>query len=245
MPPRQERPSAATDRRFPTKLSLIIPVYNEGATLEELLQRVLASPVDLEVILVDDGSSDDSPEILTRYADRPNVRVVSHERNKGKGAAIRTGISHVTGDVVLIQDADLEYDPGDYPAILAPFGDENVSVVYGSRRLLKSNPMSSLSFFLGGVTLTWVANLLFRTRITDEPTCYKAFRADLLKSLPLECTGFEFCPEVTALVAKRGIRIHEVPIRYYPRSRGEGKKIRAKDWFEAVGTLLRHRFRRS
>jgi dolichol-phosphate mannosyltransferase len=226
------------------KLSVIVPTYNEAATIEALLKRVLDTGLDLEVVVVDDGSSDETPEILRRFESDPRVVVVTQGKNSGKGSAIRAGIGSVTGDVVIIQDADLEYDPNDYRAILREFDDPEVSVVYGSRRLMKSNPMSSLSFFLGGVTLTWITNLLYGTRITDEPTCYKAFRTELLRGLPLQCRGFEFCPEVTAMVAKRGIRIKEVPIHYHPRLKSEGKKIRARHWFEAVGTLLKHRFRK-
>jgi glycosyltransferase involved in cell wall biosynthesis len=226
------------------KLSLIIPAYNEEATIGDLLDLVLASPTDPEAIVVDDGSTDGTMKVLERYADNPRVFVVAHSRCRGKGAAIRTGIAHATGDVILIQDADLEYDPRDYEVILSEFDNPGISVVYGSRRLMKSNRMSSLSFFLGGVTLTWITNALYGTGITDEPTCYKAFRSRLLRDLPLKCEGFEFCPEVTALVAKRGIRIKEVPIHYYPRLKSEGKKIRARHWFEAVGTLLAHRFRK-
>ena len=226
------------------KLSLIIPAYNEEATIGKLLDLVLASPTEPEVIVVDDGSTDGTVKVLERYADDSRVLVVGHSHCRGKGAAIRTGIAHATGDVILIQDADLEYDPRDYEVILREFDDPGVSVVYGSRRLMKSNRMSSLSFFLGGVTLTWITNALYGTGITDEPTCYKAFRSQLLRDLPLKCEGFEFCPEVTALVAKRGIRIKEVPIHYYPRLKSEGKKIRARHWFEAVGTLLAHRFRK-
>lgn len=227
------------------RLSVVIPVYNEESTLAELLNRVLAAPADLEVVVVDDGSTDGTGEILERYTHEPRVRVIRHARNMGKGTAIRTAIAHVSGDVVLVQDADLEYDPADYEVILARFTDPEVLVVYGSRRLLKSNPMSSVLFFFGGVTLTWITNVLYGTRITDEPTCYKAFRSEFLKELPLVCRRFEFCPEVTALVAKSGVRIHEVPIHYYPRRKTEGKKIRARDWFQAVGTLLRCRFQRS
>lgn len=226
------------------KLSVIVPAFNEQTTIEPLLQRVLGLGLDLEVVVVNDGSSDDTLQVVQRFAADPRIVIVSHERNCGKGAAIRTGIAHVTGDVVIIQDGDLENDPGDYRVILREFEDPSTSVVYGSRRLMKSNRTWPLSSLLAGLTLTWITNILFGTRITDEPTCYKAFRADVIRSLPLTCMGFEFCPEVTALVAKRGIRIKEVPIHYYPRSKSEGKKIRARHWFEAVGTLLSQRFRK-
>lgn len=223
-------------------LDVIIPIYNEENTLEEVIEKVLTSPLRPTIIAVDDGSSDGTPEILKRYGGNDRVHVASHKRNLGKGAAVRTGLDLATGDVVLLQDADLEYDPGDFGAILAPFEDPDIEVVYGSRRLNSSNPISSWMFFLGGATLTWFTNLLYGTRITDEPTCYKAFRRELLQSLPLRCSRFEFCPEVTAIVARRGIRIREVPISYSPRSRAEGKKIGVRDWFEAVYTLLRYRF---
>jgi len=226
------------------KLSVLVPAYNEASTIEALVEKVLGLDIDLEVVIVNDGSTDDTLEIAERLAADDRVKVVSYDRNRGKGAAIREGIGHVSGKFVIIQDADLEYDPNDYAAILREFEDPDVSVVYGSRRTMKSNPMSSLSFFMGGVTLTLITNILYRTGITDEPTCYKAFRTELLKSLPLKCEGFEFCPEVTAKVAKRGIRIREVPIHYYPRLKSEGKKIRAYHWFEAVGTLLSERFRK-
>lgn len=227
------------------ELSVIIPVYNEGDTIEEVIRRVLGSPTLPEIIVVNDGSTDGTSEILERYEDHPRVHVFSHSSNIGKGAAIRTAIAHACGDIALIQDADLEYDPGDYPVILAPFEDPAVSVVYGSRRLLRSNPVSSLRFRLGAATLTWLANLLYRTGLTDEATCFKAFRMDLLRGLPLRSMRFEFCAEVTALVARMGLRIREVPIHYHPRSRREGKKIGVRDWFAAVATLLRYRWRRA
>ncbi|MFH1690219.1 MAG: glycosyltransferase family 2 protein [Candidatus Eisenbacteria bacterium] len=222
-------------------LDVIIPIYNEEDTLAELLEKVLASPLRPTVIAVNDGSSDSTPEILRHYGNRERIRFASHERNLGKGAAVRTGIGMATGDVVLVQDADLEYDPDDFSSILEPFEDPDVMVVYGSRRLNPTNKRCSRMFLLGGASLTWLTNLLYGTGITDEPTCYKAFRRELLQSLPLRCMGFEFCPEVTALVARRGIRIREVPIRYNPRSRAEGKKIGLSDWFRAVLTLLRYR----
>ena len=226
------------------KLSVLVPAYNEASTIEALVEKVLGLDIDLEVVIVNDGSTDGTLAIAEQLAADARVKVVSYDKNRGKGAAIREGIGHLAGEFVIIQDADLEYDPNDYAAILREFKDPGVSVVYGSRRTMKSNPMSSLSFFMGGVTLTLITNILYRTGITDEPTCYKAFRTDLLKSLPLKCEGFEFCPEVTAKVAKRGIRIREVPIHYYPRLKSEGKKIRPYHWFEAVGTLLSERFRK-
>ncbi len=228
-----------------TQLSVIIPVYNECRTVGLLLDRVLASPVDLDVVLVDDGSTDGTANVLENYENHPRVQILSHTVNRGKGAAIRTGITHARGEFILIQDADLEYNPDDYAALLAPFSDSNVSVVYGSRRLNKSNPNGALPFLLGGLSLTWLTNLLYGTRLTDEATCYKTFRSDLIKNLPLRCNRFEFCPEVTALVSKRGIPIREVPIRYQPRNTSEGKKIGFRDWLEAVITLLKYRFRRT
>lgn len=225
------------------QLSVIVPAYNESATIRPLLERVLRSPIDLEVVVVDDASTDGTAEALRSFNCDARVRVVTHAQNRGKGAAIRTGIAHVSGEIVIIQDADLEYDPDDYAVILKKFEDPKISVVYGSRWKLRSNHISSPSFFLGGVALTALTNLLYGTHITDEPTCYKAFRSSLLKSLPLKCERFEFCPEVTALVARKGIRIVEVPIHYSPRKTSDGKKIRARDWFEAVGTLLQYRFR--
>ena len=175
-------------------LDVIIPVYNEEDTLKEVLERVLASPLEPTIIAVDDGSSDGSPAILEQYANNERVRVASHEGNLGKGAAVRTGIALASGDVVLVQDADLEYDPDDYGAILAPFADPAVEVVYGSRRLNRTNPTGSPMFLMGGVSLTWITNLLYGTGITDEPTCYTAFRRELLQTLPLSCMRFEFCP---------------------------------------------------
>lgn len=227
------------------KLSVIIPVYNEAGTLEEILRRVRATGLVDELLVVDDGSSDDSPAILARLASQgtPPLTILRHPRNRGKGAAMQTGLAAATGDVVLVQDADLEYDPSDYPALLAPFADPRVEVVYGSRNL-RRNPQSSFSFYWGGRLLSWVTNLLYRARITDEATGYKVIRTSLLREMGLERTGFEFCSEVTAKLLRQGVRIHEVPISYRPRSRAEGKKIQWSDGIVAIQTLLKYRFSR-
>jgi dolichol-phosphate mannosyltransferase len=169
-----------------------------------------------------------------------DIKIIYHEKNKGKGAAIRTAIKHVTGDIVVIQDADLEYDPNDYVALVKPIMDGTTTVVYGSRQLGLSNKHSYVSFYLGGRLLTILTNLLYRSHITDEPTCYKVFKSETLKSIPLNCARFEFCPEVTAKVLKRKIQIVELPIHYYPRKKEEGKKIKWKDGVHAIWTLLKY-----
>jgi glycosyltransferase involved in cell wall biosynthesis len=232
------------------KLSVILPTYNEEQTIRKLLSLVLnvqfppeSGPVKIEVIVVDDGSTDRTAEIV---ALEPRAKLVRHERNSGKGAAIRTALGHVTGEVVLIQDADLEYSVEDYPRLLRPFLDESVQVVFGSRFLLRRHPTGMYwTNWLANRILTMTANLLYNAKITDEATCYKVFRAPLIKSLPLRANGFDFCPEVTALVRKRGVTIHEVPVEYRGRSRAEGKKIRFKHGVEAMKTLVLHRLRRA
>ena len=229
------------------KLSVIIPVYNEAATITQVIERVLSVELDgveKEIIVVNDGSTDGTDVVLNGLAARwPNpLKIVHHERNRGKGAAIRTALEHVTGDVIITQDADLEYDPREYPRLLAPFKDPTVQVVYGSRNL-RRNPRSSWSFYWGGRLLSWIANLLYGSHITDEATGYKAFRTNLLRSLDLRSDRFEFCPEVTGKVLRRGIEIHEVPISYRPRSFDEGKKINWRDGLWAIWTLLKYRVR--
>jgi glycosyltransferase involved in cell wall biosynthesis len=225
------------------KLSVIIPVYNEAATLEEIITRVRATGLAAEIIVVDDSSSDNSPAILRRLQNStyPPLQILRHAQNQGKGAAIRTGLSAVTGDLVLVQDADLEYDPADYPVLLAPFADAKVKVVYGSRNL-RPNGHSSFAFYWGGRLLSIITNLLYGSRITDEATGYKVFCADLLKEIGLESNGFEFCPEVTGKILRRKIPIHEVPISYYPRTWAEGKKIQWYDGPIAVWNLIKYRF---
>lgn len=228
------------------KLSVILPAYNEEDTIEAVLDGVmgvdlssLPQPVELEVIVVDDASTDRTAEIA---AQNPRVKLVRHETNQGKGSAIRTAIEHVTGDVVLIQDADMEYFVSDYPLLLRPFLESDTQVVYGSRFLRRRRPVNMrLTNYLANRILTFLANLLFGAKITDEATCFKVFRADLLKSLPLRAERFDFCPEVTALVRLRGIGIREVPIEYRARTRAEGKKVMWTDGLAAVRTLLAYR----
>jgi glycosyltransferase involved in cell wall biosynthesis len=230
-------------------LSIIIPVYNEESTLERLLEKVLhlqlVNGVGKEMIIVNDCSRDRSEEIaqevIARYPDA-SIKYARHDVNSGKGMAIRTGLQLVTGDYVVIQDADLECDPEDLNPLLNYLIVHNEQVVYGSRFLHWENKHVSPSFFWGGQLVSWIANILFCQRLTDEPTCYKMFDAKLLKSIRLRCTGFEFCPEVTAKVSKLGYKIKELPIHYYPRSSKEGKKIKWHDGIKAIWTLLKFRF---
>lgn len=234
---------------MPQKLSIIIPSYNEEKTIIALLDKVirvcLINDMQKELIIIDDGSKDATSQIVTEYMQNhphETIKLISHNINQGKGMAIRTGIENVTGDFIIIQDADLEYEPEDYNLLLPVLITRHDLVVYGSRFLMKENKHSYISFYLGGLFVTAVTNILYGQRLTDEPTCYKAFDSKLLKSIPLKCTGFEFCPEVTAKVAKRGIIIKEIPIRYYPRSICEGEKIRWTDGLFAIWTLLKYRF---
>jgi glycosyltransferase involved in cell wall biosynthesis len=225
------------------KISIIIPVYNEVNVLPMVLDRVMkaALPVgcEKEIVIVDDGSTDGTSELLEKYK---GLVVVHHSvENFGKGAAIRIGIRKATGDVVLIQDGDLEYDPNDYIKVLQPLVDGTATVVYGSR--FKGN-LKGMKFanWLANKMLTLAANVLYGARITDEATAYKAFRADVLRGMRLKCLRFEFCPEVTAKARRMGHEIHEVPIQYNARGILEGKKIRWQDGFHAMWTLVKYRF---
>ncbi len=229
------------------KLSIVMPVFNEKNTITEILKRIEAVDLGLgkEVIIIDDYSTDGTREILKAYEDK--YRILYHEKNRGKGRALRTGLAEASGEITVIQDADLEYDPNDFKIMLEKIMEPGVRVVYGSRRLQHSYFKSRHSghiYAFGGILITWFANLLYNSKITDEPTCYKMFKTDLLKSFDLECERFEFCPEITAKIAKRGIKIHEVPINYYPRHKNEGKKINWKDAIEAAWTLLKCRFKK-
>lgn len=222
------------------KLSVIIPVYNEKNTILEIIKRVGDVTVDKEIIVVDDGSTDGTRKILQEIQSS-NLKIILKQNNEGKGAAIREGLKHITGDIVVIQDADLEYNPMDWIKMLKVMEEKNMDVIYGSRVLGKGEK-SSLPFYLGGRFLSILTNFLYRANITDEPTCYKMFRTEIIKNIELKCKGFEFCPEITAKVLKKGYKIYEVPISYKPRKVKEGKKIRWKDGLIAIWTLIKYRF---
>jgi glycosyltransferase involved in cell wall biosynthesis len=227
------------------KVSVIIPVYNEFHTFNQVLERVRQAPLpqgcSKEIVVVDDGSTDGTAQMLGEHT-REGLVVAHHSaRNSGKGAAIRTGILLASGDIVLIQDGDLEYDPSDYARILEPIVKGEADIVYGSRFLGRPTGMA-LKNRIANRILTAAANLLYGARLTDEATAYKAFRASILRGMHLACRRFEFCPEVTAKARRLGHRIREVPIAYNARGIAQGKKIRARDGFEALWTLIRYRF---
>lgn len=224
------------------KLSVIVPVYNEIGTIKEIVRRIKEVPIDKEILIVDDFSTDGTREYLKTIESHEGMRVFFHSRNMGKGSAIRTAIEKASGDVIIIQDADLEYDPRDYHKLIAPILEGRASVVYGSRYSNPENELPLTRFKIGVLVLTAMANLLYGAHITDEATCYKVFKADVIKRIPLRCKRFEFCPEVTAKVRKRGYRIEEVPISFKYRTIKEGKKIGWRDGVEAVAALIRYRF---
>ena len=222
------------------KLSIIIPVYNERDTIREICDRVMAVPIDKEIILVDDGSSDGSREIVTALA-CDTIRVVLHDHNRGKGAAIRSALPLVTGDVVIIQDADLEYDPAEYPTLLKPILDGKADVVYGSRFV--TGEYRRVLFFWhmqGNRFLTFVSNMLTNLNLSDMETCYKVVRREVLDGITIEEDRFGFEPEITAKLAKAGVRIYEVGISYSGRTYCEGKKIGWKDGFSALRCIVKY-----
>jgi len=225
------------------KLSVIMPVYNEIETIREIVTRVDAVGLADEIIIVDDGSTDGTRDILPAIAeDHPHVKLILHEKNSGKGSAVRTGIAAATMDLVLIQDADLEYDPEDYVALLKPILAGKADVVYGSRFLGGPRKAAMFWHMVANKTLTLMTNILYNSILTDMETCYKVFKRELIQSIPLRAKRFDFEPEITSKLLKRGVRIYEVPISYDSREYSEGKKIGLKDAFEAVWTLVKYRF---
>ena len=236
----EEAPEAALPRY--RKLSVIVPVFNERNTVAEVIRRMrtVQLPLDREILIVDDGSDDGTRHVLSQVGDS-TVRVILHDRNRGKGAAIRTALGHVRGDLVLIQDADLEYDPEDWPKLLAPAMKGRATVVYGSRFTGERRNMLILHW-IGNRFLSLITNLLYNSTLSDMETCYKLFDRRVLDGITLHAERFEFEPEVTAKVLRQGIRIYEVPISYTGRELYEGKKITWRDGFSALRTLIKYRF---
>lgn len=228
------------------KISIIIPVYNEINTLETLLDKVEKASfcsLEKEIIMVDDGSTDGTRDLLKKIAQEKNYKIYFHAKNMGKGAAIRTALSYVTGDIVVIQDADLEYDPNDYETLIRLLIEDKADVVYGSRFLKnKPNKTFTLTHFLGNKLLTFITNLLYGTTLTDMETCYKAFRYDVIKNITVKSNKFDFEPEITAKVLKRKHYLVETSISYFGRAHDEGKKITWRDGFAAISALIRFRF---
>ena len=224
------------------KLSVIIPVYNEVESIETILTRVYDTKLTHEIIVVDDGSKDGTRDILKKLDGKKHVRVILHEKNQGKGAAVRTGMAAATGDVLLIQDADLEYDPRDFPELLKPIQEGLADVVYGSRFLGRAHRVTMFWHMVANKSLTLMTNILYDTILTDMETGYKVFRREVIAGMIIRANSFNFEPEFTAKVLKRNYRIFEVAISFNPRDYSEGKKIKLKDAFEAVWALIKYRF---
>jgi glycosyltransferase involved in cell wall biosynthesis len=234
-PDRIERPTIS-----PLRLSVVIPAYNERPTIEELLQRVIDTPFDKEILVVDDGSNDGTHELLHRLDGQCGIRVLTHEVNQGKGAALATGFQAATGDVILIQDADLEYDPKDYPTLLRPIEDGNADVVFGSRFLGGTHRCHLFWHYVGNRLLTFVSNAFTNLNLSDMETCYKVFRTDVAKRITITSKRFGVEPELTAKVARMKCRVYEVPVSYYGRDYTQGKKIGALDAVEALWCIVRY-----
>lgn len=222
-------------------LSVVIPVYNEASNIREILKRVQDTNLAQEIVIVDDGSKDGTREILGALNEKENVRVILHDTNQGKGAAVVTGMRAAKGDVILIQDADLEYDPRDYPTLLLPIQERRADVVYGSRFLGAPRRVAMFWHQVANQLLTFMTNILYDSILTDMETGYKVFRREVIQDMKIRSKRFNFEPEFTAKILKRKFRIYEVPISFNPRDYSEGKKIGLKDAFEAVWALIRYR----
>jgi len=224
------------------KVSVIIPVYNEVKTIDEILRRVEAENIVTEILIVDDGSTDGTREKLASLNEDGHLRIILHDENQGKGAAVRTGIQEASGDVFLIQDADLEYDPRDYPALIKPIDEGIADVVYGSRFLGGPRRTAMFWHMVANKMLTFMTNLLYNTILSDMETGYKVFKQEIVSGMKLRANKFDFEPEFTAKILKRKVRVYEVPISFTPRDYEEGKKIGIKDAFQAVWALIKYRF---
>lgn len=224
-------------------LTVVVPVYNEAHTIEQVLSMLDDVELSMNVIVVDDGSSDGTAEILERLRRRMDFELVSHSRNRGKGAALKTGIDLARSELLVVQDGDLEYDPEDYKCLIVPVLSGDADVVFGSRRLGGKTRWARLltPFYHGVTVLNLLVRILYGQKLTDEATCYKVFKVDDLRRMELECERFEFCPEVTAKACRMGLRIKEVPISYHPRKVSDGKKIGFRDAVEAASTLWKYR----
>lgn len=224
-------------------LSIIMPLYNEEKTVAEIIRKILGLKIDLQLIIVNNGSTDTTGSIIKEYKNDARITLIDKERNIGKGDAIKTGLEYAVGQYTVIQDGDLEYDPSDLEKMMAIAKSTRALAVFGSRRLNPNSGISYNRYLWGGELLTRIANLLYGVGISDESTCYKLIRTDILKGMNLECRRFEFCPEVVAKLGRNKIKIIEIPISYRPRKFDEGKKIRWHDGLEAIWTLIKYRFK--
>jgi len=224
------------------KLSIIIPFYNEEDTIAEVIEavsKIHLENIEIELIAVDDGSNDSSYDKVVHFK---HITLIKHPRNKGKGAAVKTGFDRATGDLLIVQDGDLELSPNEIPSLVEVVKQKQARVVYGSRQLDGRNKKQSTIYYLGGILVTFCTNLLFGTQLTDAPCGYKLFEAQLIKDIEIKEDGFNWEPEVTAKISKKGIKIHEVPVSYIPRTVQQGKKLRFSDGLSAIWTLIKYRF---